>query len=114
MNVNKPSANFFQLPGMKRPPTRESFHKENKLPLVTRLPDKVRSHFVAMVGEFCGTFLFLFLAFAGAQIANAASAAEVASKTDLLNAPNTSVLLYIALVFGFSLMINVWIFVRIR
>jgi aquaporin related protein len=69
-----------------------------------------------MVGEFCGTFLFLFFAFAGTQIANTAAAAQTASNANnpsLPQAPNTSVLLYIALSFGFSLMISVWIFFRV-
>ena len=29
------------------------------LPIFKRLPDGVRNHFIAMVGEFIGTFLFL-------------------------------------------------------
>jgi aquaporin rerated protein, other eukaryote len=68
-----------------------------------------------MVGEFIGTTMFLFFAFAGTQIANlnsnspqpASSAASTTSSVD------TSNLMFIALSFGFSLMINVWIFFRI-
>ena len=117
MNLNEQSTRFMQLPFMKRPEAQDSSkHKEKTLPLVGRLPNKVRNHFIAMVGEFCGTFLFLFFAFAGTQIANAAAAAETASSkggTSLPQAPNTGVLLYIALVFGFSLAVNVWVFFRI-
>lgn len=29
------------------------------LPIFKRLPDAARNHFIAMVGEFIGTFLFL-------------------------------------------------------
>jgi hypothetical protein len=28
-------------------------------PIFTRLPDGIRNHFIAMAGEFVGTFLFL-------------------------------------------------------
>ena len=71
-----------------------------------------------MVGEFCGTFLFLFFAFAGTQVANTAAAANTDfnnqnSSGSLSQAPNAPVLLYISLVFGFSLAVNVWIFFRI-
>jgi aquaporin related protein len=116
MNIDKISSNFMQLPFMKRPDTHDSNKKEKALPLIGRLPNKVRNHFVAMVGEFCGTFLFLFFAFAGTQIANTAAAAQTASNANNPNlplAPNTSILLYIALSFGFSLMISVWIFFRV-
>ena len=108
---------------MKRPTTQGSGSgqdkKERHLPLIGRLPNKARNHLVAMIGEFCGTFLFLFFAFAGTQVANAAAAAATASSanskgaTSLAQAPNASVLLYIALVFGFSLAVNVWVFFRI-
>lgn len=113
-SMGKLSNNFFQLPGMKR--SDDVAQKEKHLPLIGRLPNKVRNHFVAMVGEFCGTFLFLFFAFSGTQIANAAAAAETPggkNSAALPQTPNTSVLLYISLAFGFSLMVNVWVFFRI-
>ena len=117
MNLDsKLSSNFMQLPFMKRRDTSDSNKKEKTLPLVGRVSNKIRNHFVAMVGEFCGTFMFLFFAFAGTQIANTAAAATTnsnASSPGLPQAPNTSIILYIALSFGFSLMINVWIFFRI-
>lgn len=31
----------------------------------------------------------------------------------ITQAPNTSVLMYISLIFGFSLMVNVWVFFRV-
>lgn len=56
-----------------------------------------------------GTFLFLFFAFAGAQVANEA---EASSNTgDAL--PSLGTLLYISLAFGFSLAVNAWVFFRI-
>ena len=61
---------------------------------------------VSMLGEFVGTYLFLFFAFAGTQVAN-----TTPGKAG--DGPNTSTLLYISLAFGFSLAVNVWIFFRI-
>ena len=116
MNIGKPSSNFIQLPFMRRD-TASSDKKEKHLPLFGYLPNKVRNHFVAMVGEFCGTFLFLFFAFAGTQVANSAAAAAAVGTSgngpSLPQAPNAPVLLYISLAFGFSLAVNVWIFFRI-
>jgi aquaporin related protein len=65
----------------------------------------VKNHCVASVGEFVGTFLFLFFAFAGTQTAN-----EAINPT---TGPDLEQLLYISLIFGFSLAINVWIFFRV-
>ncbi|KAL9581713.1 MAG: hypothetical protein Q9212_003733 [Teloschistes hypoglaucus] len=79
MNINEPQAAMgFNLPGF-RPSSRRITHrsssrpgslKNNRLPLLDWLPDHARNHFVAMSGEFAGTFLFLFFAFAGTQVAN--------------------------------------------
>lgn len=59
------------------------------------------------IGEFLGTFLFLFFAFAGAQVANEASASSDGST------PSVGTLLYMSLAFGFSLVVNAWVFFRI-
>ena len=63
----------------------------------------LKDHVVAFIGEFVGTFLFLFFAFAGTQMArqNAIVGADPAK------------LLYISTVSGLSLTINVWIFFRV-
>lgn len=68
----------------------------------------IKNHFVAFLGEFVGTFLFLFFAFGGTQTANYPS-----SQTKGVSGPDVAQLLYISLIFGFSLAINVWIFFRI-
>lgn len=82
--------------------------KPNRLPFLDFLPDSYRNHFVAMSGEFAGTFLFLFFAFSGTQVANTKEpGAAIAS------APNPAALLYISLSFGFSLAVNAWVFFRI-
>ncbi|KAK7204506.1 aquaporin-like protein [Myxozyma melibiosi] len=72
---------------------------------VLGLPDGLRNHFVAMVGEFCGTFLFLFFAYAIAQAAN--------STTDAISTPNPAQLVMISAGFGFSLAANVFTFFRV-
>lgn len=69
-------------------------------------PHTARNNFVAVVGEFVGTFMFLFFAYAGTQVANTPKPADGAL-------PNTSNLLYVSLSFGFSLMVNVWTFYRV-
>ena len=111
-----------QLPFMKRRDTPSAPNKnELRLPGVGFLPNKVRNHFIAMVGEFLGTFLFLFFAFTATQVANtaangaaaAAAAAAAGDNGSLPQAPNMPTLLYISLAFGFSLAVNVWIFFRI-
>jgi len=68
----------------------------------------VRDHLVAFIGEFVGTFLFLFFSFAGAQTANL-SYENPAVKAG----PDPARLLYVSLIFGFSLAVNVWIFFRV-
>ena len=118
MNINAPSKGFMNLPFMKRRDTPTENKNELRLPGIGFLPNRVRNHFVAMVGEFIGTFLFLFFAFAATQVANAAAAAVVPgtpshSDGKLAQLPNTPVLLYISLAFGFSLAVNVWVFFRI-
>lgn len=66
-----------------------------------------------MLGEFVGTFLFLFFAFAATQVANMGAAATPPATAAAVGAPNVSVGLYIALAFGFSLAVNAWVFFRI-
>lgn len=82
------------------------------------IPSKWRNELVAMTAEFAGTFLFLFFAFGGTQVANTAalysdSATAGQQGNSITQTPNTSVLLYISLIFGFSLMVNVWVFFRV-
>lgn len=72
------------------------------------LPEGVRNHLVAWLAEFAGTFLFLFFAFSIATVAN--TPPHVAGSHPL---PDVSKLLYIALGFGCSVAINVWIFYRV-
>ncbi|PQE18141.1 hypothetical protein CJF30_00009310 [Rutstroemia sp. NJR-2017a BBW] len=68
-----------------------------------------RDYLVSAIGEFVGTYLFLFFAFAATQTANQPNG----TVPPTANATNTSVLLYIALGFGASLAANVWVFFRV-
>jgi aquaporin related protein len=93
------------LPGMKPKYTQDPDRSgERRLPGFGWLPNRARHMFISCLGEFVGTFLFLFFAFAATQVAN-----NLLGK----NPMNIAALLYIALAFGFSLAVNVWIFFRI-
>lgn len=91
--------------------------RSDRLPFLDWLPRGTRSHIVAMSGEFIGTFLFLFFAFSGTQVAKTTNkqiqtqAAPAATTVD--PGPNPAQLLYISLCFGFSLAVNAWVFFRI-
>lgn len=79
----------------------------NRLPGMNWLPHGFRPHFVAMCGEFVGTWLFLFFALSGTQVANN-SQMGVATQTS-----TSGTILYVSLCFGFSLAVNAWVFFRI-
>ncbi|KAH3939350.1 hypothetical protein HBH98_238780 [Parastagonospora nodorum] len=101
----QPITSFMVLPGMKPRYTEDPNRPgERRLPGFGWLPNRVRHMFISCLGEFVGTFLFLFFAFAATQVAN-----------NLLGtgAMNVGALLYISLAFGFSLAVNVWVFFRI-
>ncbi|KAI4766408.1 aquaporin-like protein [Aureobasidium sp. EXF-3400] len=83
-----------------------------RLPMTWWMNSTAKNHFVAMIGEFVGTTMFLFFAFAGTQVANIQTAATTTT-TNATNGFSPIVLLYTAVSFGFSLMVNVWIFFRI-
>lgn len=114
MNLARPTArpaeSFMVLPGMIKshntfnPNTSAKPVYEKRLRGLGWIPNKVRHLVIACIGEFVGTFLFLFFAYTGTQVAN-----------NLLgdNPMNVATLIYISLSFGFSLMVNVWVFFRI-
>ncbi|GAA5930292.1 uncharacterized protein JCM15063_004766 [Sporobolomyces koalae] len=75
----------------------------------------LKSHAIAMLGEFVGTTLFCFFAFAGTTVASlpatsVTDSGATASEGAVQPSPNTSSLLYVALSFGFSLSVNIQIF----
>ena len=68
-----------------------------------------KNHIVAVISEFAGTFLFLFFAYGGTNVVNSAVSypqSEGAGAT-------AAKMLYISLIFGLSLAVNVWAFFRI-
>ena len=86
---------------------------EPKMGWVMWMNSNFKNHFVATVGEFVGTLMFLFFAFAATQVANIDTTTTGETTTNATPGFNPSKLLYISLSFGFSLMVNVWIFFRI-
>lgn len=85
--------------------SREERTEVLRLPWTQWMNSNVKNHFVAMLGELIGTTMFLFFAFAGVEVANIGLPSS---------APfNLAKQLYISISFGFSLMVNVWIFFRI-
>ncbi|KAF9728944.1 hypothetical protein PMIN06_010351 [Paraphaeosphaeria minitans] len=100
--------------GRRGPPRRpESTEEVMRLPWTMWMNSNAKNHFVAFVGEFVGTTMFLFFAFSGTQVANIHSAGSSNTTTGADTGFSPQVLQYISLVFGFSLMVNVWIFFRI-
>jgi len=99
--------------GISDPTDTEKMRAPGPSQVFTRLPNYIRNHFTAMAGEFVGTFLFLFFAFAGTQVANTPQTTTGSTSTTLDQGPNPAQLLYISLCFGFSLAVNAWIFFRI-
>lgn len=73
------------------------------------VPSQYKHLSTVIVGEFCGTFMFLLLSFIGAQAAIDNNPPNDGKGGAL--APQS--LLYIASAFGSSLAINVWIFYRV-
>lgn len=74
--------------------------------------DSLRNHVIAMLGEFMGTTMFLLMALTAVQTANAKP--DTLPRTDILSAsPSLLQITYIAMSFGLSLMVNVWVFFRI-
>ncbi|KAH9820937.1 MIP aquaporin TC1A8 family [Teratosphaeria destructans] len=84
-----------------------------RLPMAGWMKGPVRSHFVAWLGEFVGTTLFLFFAFGGTLVANIGAQESANSTTAETAGFNPIVTLFVAVSFGFSLMVNVWIFFRV-
>lgn len=109
MNVQPPADNFMVAPGMRARRSSIDNPVPRRLPGTGWLPIAAKNHVIGMLGEFVGTFLFLFFAFAATQVANMAAA-----DNPLGNAgPDVIVLLYISLAFGFSLAVTAWVFFRI-
>jgi len=66
----------------------------------------VRNDLIACIAEFCGTFMFLFMAFAATQ-----ADLNLLSRRD--EEPDSAALLFISAAFGGALAANVWAIYRI-
>lgn len=80
------------------------------------LPEKARKYLVAAIGELIGTGSFLFVAFSGLQVAQMAREAQLLRggyDVNAPDAPDAASLMFVALVFGFSLALNAWVFFRV-
>ncbi|KAJ9004918.1 Aquaporin-1, variant 2 [Exophiala dermatitidis] len=71
------------------------------------LPEVHRNNLTAFISELAGTFLFLFFAFAIAQVAHTPPPDDPSAP------PNILVIFFIALGFGCSVAVNVWLFYRV-
>ncbi|CAN9395627.1 unnamed protein product [Alternaria sp. RS040] len=113
MNINDPvQGKAFALPFTKAAnPNANLTDSDLRMPFISRVPDNIRNHFIAMCGEFVGTVLFLYFALSGAQVAN--SIPSSGGQTVAEAGSNPQQLQYIALCFGFSLAVNAWVFFRI-
>jgi aquaporin related protein len=111
MNVDRPGRSL-RIPWKKRSenmPSDNETQVSRRIAFLGFLPLDIKNHFVAMMGEFVGTFLFLLFAFGGT---NAVNAAPLAGRSADL-AADPAKLLFISLCFGFSLAVNAWVFFRI-
>ncbi|KAK6065505.1 mip family channel protein [Seiridium cupressi] len=108
----------YTAPTMGRQQERKGKDKDEfspmRLPWTMWMHSEAKNLFVAALGEWVGTTMFLFFAFAGTQVANAESKTPAESTTtNATTGFNPVVMLYISVSFGFSLMVNVWVFFRI-
>lgn len=78
-------------------------------PNMSNKSSELNNNLVVFLGEFIGTFLFLFMAYAGTQVALTTSSGKLDTTVDIFVVQS----LYISLIFGFSLAVNVWVFFRI-
>lgn len=111
MNVDRPGRTF-RLPWKSRStvvPLDTETQVSRRIPLLGFLPLPIKNHFIAMMGEFVGTFLFLLFAFGGTNAVN--TAPKQGQPVNL--AADPAKLLFISLCFGFSLAVNAWVFFRI-
>ena len=74
--------------------------------LTHKKPNKVRKELTVFLGEFIGTFMFLFIGFGGTQIALQSATINPFVPEGQNPAPEVPKLMYIAFAFGAGLAIN--------
>lgn len=111
MNVDRPARGFrlpWQSRQAKQPADSEIFVSRH-VPFIGVLPIAIKNHFVAIMAEFAGTFMFLLFAFGGTNVVNAAPKDDQPAELSA----NPAKILFISLCFGMSLAVNAWVFFRI-
>ncbi|PHH92922.1 hypothetical protein CDD83_3412 [Cordyceps sp. RAO-2017] len=71
------------------------------------IPSSARNALIVVIGEFCGTFMFLLISFIAAETAITTNSTDATAPL----APFS--IMYIAASFGMALAVNVWIFFRV-
>ncbi|KAL9113463.1 MAG: hypothetical protein Q9227_002504 [Pyrenula ochraceoflavens] len=84
-----------------------------KLPWYQLMESNLKNHVVAALGELVGTTMFLFFAFAGTAVASIPAGTGGSNPSPASSGFSIEVQMYISLAFGFSLMVNVWVFYRV-
>ena len=77
------------------------------------LPEGARGHVVGVVGEFFGTFAFIFSAFAAVEAASASTNKKTDDVSTKPAVVSPALLLYWALAQAFSLGVFAWVFFRV-
>ncbi|KAK1251575.1 hypothetical protein MKX07_007054 [Trichoderma sp. CBMAI-0711] len=72
-------------------------------------PTPMQKHLIAAVGEFVGTFFFLWFGYAGSMQYTKLATLSPASSGDM----DDTTVFFLAFVYSFSLLVNVWAFYRI-
>jgi aquaporin rerated protein, other eukaryote len=111
MNVDRPTRGI-RLPWKSRRAQQANDDEtmvSRRVPLVSKLPLTIKNHFIAVMAEFAGTFMFLLFALGGTNVVNTAPTSD--QPADL--AANPAKILFISLCFGMSLMVNAWVFFRV-
>ncbi len=68
-----------------------------------------QSHLVAASGEFVGTFFFLYFSYAGHLMA----VRQASSQPSVNPGPSSETVVFISIIYSFSLLVNAWAFYRI-
>ncbi|KAF2691078.1 aquaporin-like protein [Lentithecium fluviatile CBS 122367] len=77
-----------------------------------KVPMTVRNHIIAMLSEFVGTFLFIFVGLGGNSVVNNTAAQQLQPAGGNLSA-DPSKILFTAIAWGMSVIVNAWAFFRV-
>ncbi|KAJ4385550.1 Aquaporin-1 [Gnomoniopsis smithogilvyi] len=112
-NSNEPSLIIRQSPILEPTKARGPFRPKYPFGILT---DAARGHIIAMIGEYLGTFMFLFFGYIAAQTGNEKADITLRSAIGAPASPPGPSLIqisYISAVFGLSLATNVFIWYRV-